>query len=109
MSETAVVEKRREARIAWVALVGHVVLLVFSGIAFATVLAPPAPAWLQTPENPRVAAFMFMFGGQTTVVLGAIAGWLLTGLVVARAMLAIAPANRWATRVARAAGAPASG
>jgi putative membrane protein len=65
---------RTEARLSQLALVGHVVLLVFSGIAFATFLAPPAPAWLQTPANQRVAAFMFMFGGQTTVVLGALAG-----------------------------------
>jgi uncharacterized membrane protein len=63
-----------EQRIAGVALAAHVVLLAFSGIAFATFLAPPAPAWLLTPENQRVAAFMFMFGGQTTVVLGALAG-----------------------------------
>ena len=63
-----------EARLSQLALVGHVVLLVFSGIAFATFLAPPAPAWLQTPANQKVAAFMFMFGGQTTVVLGALAG-----------------------------------
>ena len=74
MSEPAFVEKRSEARIARLALVGHVALLVFSGIAFATFLAPPATAWLQTPANQRVAAFMFVFGGQTTVVLGAIAG-----------------------------------
>ena len=65
-----------EARLSQLALVGHVVLLVFSGIAFATFLAPPAPAWLQTPANQKVAAFMFMFGGQTTVVLGALAGLL---------------------------------
>ena len=63
-------------RLAQLALVGHVVLLVFSGIAFATFLAPPAPAWLQTPANQRVASFMFMFGGQTTVVLGALAALL---------------------------------
>ena len=55
-------------------LVGHAILLVISGIAFATFLAPPAPAWLATPANQRVAAFMFRFGGQTTVVLGALAG-----------------------------------
>ena len=67
---------RTESRVAGFALAGHVVLLVFSGIAFATFLAPPAPAWLQTPTNQRVAAFMFMFGGQTTVVLGALAGLL---------------------------------
>jgi uncharacterized membrane protein len=65
---------RTEARLAQLALVWHVALLVFSGIAFATFLAPPAPVWLQTPANQRVAAFMFMFGGQTTVVLGALAG-----------------------------------
>jgi len=63
-------------RLPQLALVGHVLLLVFSGIAFATFLAPPAPAWLQTPANQKVAAFMFMFGGQTTVVLGALAGLL---------------------------------
>ena len=60
--------------IARVALVGHVLLLVLSGVAFATFLAPPSPAWLTTPANQRVAALMFAFGGQTTVVLGAIAG-----------------------------------
>ncbi|HEU4719977.1 MAG TPA: carotenoid biosynthesis protein, partial [Gemmatimonadaceae bacterium] len=74
MSEPTVAQKGSESRIARLALVGHVLLLVGSGIAFATFLAPPAPAWLQTPANQRVAAFMFVFGGQTTVVLGAIAG-----------------------------------
>jgi putative membrane protein len=66
----------RETRIAGLALAGHLALLVFSGLAFATFLAPPAPAWLLTPANQRIAAFMFVFGGQTTVVLGAIAGLL---------------------------------
>ncbi len=65
---------QREVRVAGGALIGHALLLVLSGIAFATFLAPPAPAWLSTPENQRVATFMFTFGGQTTVVLGAIAG-----------------------------------
>ncbi|MEO5817567.1 MAG: carotenoid biosynthesis protein [Gemmatimonadaceae bacterium] len=65
---------RRDARVAGIALIGHALLLLLSGIAFATFLAPPAPAWLATPANQRVAAFMFTFGGQTTVVLGAIAG-----------------------------------
>jgi uncharacterized membrane protein len=65
---------RTEARLSRLALAGHVALLLFSGVAFATFLAPPAPAWLQTPANQRVAAFMFVFGGQTTVVLGALAG-----------------------------------
>ena len=62
------------ARGATVALAGHALLLVLSGIAFATFLAPPSPAWLTTPANQRVAALMFTFGGQTTVVLGALAG-----------------------------------
>jgi len=65
---------RTEASMSRLALAGHVVLLVVSGIAFATFLAPPTPAWLQTPANQKVAAFMFTFGGQTTVVLGALAG-----------------------------------
>ena len=67
-------ESDGRARVAQVALVGHAALLLFSGIAFATFLAPPFPAWLTTPANQRVASFMFSFGGQTTVVLGAIAG-----------------------------------
>ena len=76
MSDTPGTAVAMESRLARVALVGHVAMLVFSGIAFATFLAPPAPAWLQTPANQRVAAFMFTFGGQTTVVLGALAGML---------------------------------
>ena len=64
---------RSLARPAGAALAGHSLLLILSGIAFATFLAPPAPAWLLTPANQRVAAIMFTFGGQTTVVLGAIA------------------------------------
>jgi putative membrane protein len=63
-----------ESRIARVALLGHALLLVLSGVAFATFLAPPSPAWLATPANQVVVALMFSFGGQTTVVLGAIAG-----------------------------------
>ena len=61
---------------AYTALALHVALLVFSGVAFATFLAPPSPAWLLTPSSQRVAATMFRFGGQTTVVLGAIAALL---------------------------------
>jgi uncharacterized membrane protein len=71
-------EERRHAeeRIARWSLAGHVALLLFSGVALATFLAPPAPAWLLTPANQRVAAFMYTFGGQVTVVLGALAGLL---------------------------------
>ena len=74
MTDSTDSRSRAEARLSRLALAGHVVLLVVSGIAFATFLAPPAPAWLQTPANQRVAAYMFAFGGQTTVVLGALAG-----------------------------------
>jgi putative membrane protein len=67
-------ERDGGARGAGFFLAAHVILLVFSGLAFATFLAPPAPAWLMTPANQRVSAFMFTFGGQTTVVVGALAG-----------------------------------
>lgn len=63
-----------DGRVAAAALVAHSLLLVLSGLAFATFLAPPTPAWLLTPENQHFAALMFKFGGQTTVVLGAVAG-----------------------------------
>jgi len=76
MSDSTDSRTRTDARLSRLALAGHVALLLVSGIAFATFLAPPAPAWLQTPANQRVAAFMFAFGGQTTVVLGALAGML---------------------------------
>jgi putative membrane protein len=64
----------RESRVAYAALAGHAALLLLSGVAFATFLAPPTSAWLQTPANQRIAAFMFTYGGQLAVVLGAIAG-----------------------------------
>lgn len=67
-------EKSASARAASAALAGHGALLLLSGVAFATFLAPPAPAWLLTPANQKVATLMFSFGGQTTVVLGALAG-----------------------------------
>jgi putative membrane protein len=73
IGEPALRVRRAETRGARAALAAHVALLLFSGVAFATFLAPPAPAWLQTPANLRIAALMFTFGGQTTVVLGALA------------------------------------
>ena len=66
----------RLTSLAVMALAAHVALTLFSSLAFATFLAPPLPAWLMTPDNQRVSAFMFRFGGQTTVVLGALAGLL---------------------------------
>ena len=61
-------------RVATIALLVHSVLSAFSAFAFATFLAPPQPAWLMTPLNLKVYAIGISYGGQTTVVLGAIAG-----------------------------------
>lgn len=61
-------------RVAILALIAHGVLSAFSAFAFATFLSPPYPDWLNTPENQRVLVFGMHWGGQTTVVLGAIAG-----------------------------------
>lgn len=62
-------------RIASAALLAHFALSAFSAFAFSTFLAGPPPAWLATPRNQQVLAFGFQYGGQTTVVLGAIAGF----------------------------------
>lgn len=62
-----------EKRAAYLLLLSHAFMLTLSGIAFATFLAPPSPAWLLTPSNQKFAALMFTYGGQTTVVLGALA------------------------------------
>jgi len=64
----------RLLRIARLAFYAHFALSAFSGIAFATFLIPPIPAWMSTPTNIKIMAFSFVWGGQTTVVLGAIAG-----------------------------------
>ncbi len=61
-------------RVATISLLVHAVLSAFSAFAFATFLAPPQPAWLMTPVNLKVYAIGMAFGGQTTVVLGAMAG-----------------------------------
>lgn len=61
-------------RVTIVALIAHAALSAFSAFAFATFLIPPYPDWLQTPTNQRVMALGYTFGGQTTVVLGAVAG-----------------------------------
>lgn len=61
-------------RVASLALLLHGVLSAFSAFAFATFLAPPQPAWLLTPANLKVYAFGISYGGQSTVLLGAIAG-----------------------------------
>jgi len=61
-------------RIAFVCLGIHAVLSAFSAFAFTTFLSPPLPAWLLTPENMKVYAIGYAWGGQTTVVIGALAG-----------------------------------
>jgi len=61
-------------RVARIAFFAHFVLSAFSGIAFATFLVPPLPAWMLSPVNAKIMAFSFTWGGQTTVVLGAVAG-----------------------------------
>jgi putative membrane protein len=63
-------------RLAGLCLLAHAGLTLFSAVGFATFLAPPLPAWLATPENQAIMQFMFKFGGQTTVVLGALAALL---------------------------------
>ena len=62
-------------RIATMALIAHAAFSAFSAFAFATFLIPPYPAWLQTPSNQAVMRIGYTYGGQTTVVLGAIAGF----------------------------------
>ncbi len=66
--------RTRLFRIATIALIGHAALSAFSAFAFSTFLIPPYPAWLMTPTNQAVMRIGYTFGGQTTVVLGAIAG-----------------------------------
>ena len=61
-------------RFAMIALAIHAVLSAFSAFAFATFLAPPFPQWLSQPDSQRALAFGMKWGGQTTVVLGALAG-----------------------------------
>jgi putative membrane protein len=61
-------------RIASFALLGHLAFSAFSAFAFATFLHPPYPAWLQTPQNQKVMAIGYTYGGATTVTLGAVAG-----------------------------------
>lgn len=66
-------------RVATIALIGHVVLTLFSAFAFSTFLVPPYPAFLQTPENQAAMRIGYTYGGQTTVLLGALAGFCFLG------------------------------
>lgn len=60
---------------AYWALVVHAVSQAISSVAFATFLVEPYPAWLNRPEYLGLLNFGLKFGGQITVVLGAIAGY----------------------------------
>jgi putative membrane protein len=62
-------------RIATITLIAHAAFSAFSAFAFSTFLIPPYPAWLQTPSNQAVMRVGYTYGGQTTVVLGAISGF----------------------------------
>jgi putative membrane protein len=55
--------------------VAHAALLIVSGLAFATFLAPPVAVWIGTPANQQIASLMFRYGGQATVLLGALAAF----------------------------------
>ena len=66
---------RRLPRTADFALRAHVALSAFSGLAFATFLVPPVPAFFTTPPNDVIMRVASQFGGQVTVILGAIAGF----------------------------------
>jgi putative membrane protein len=57
------------------ALIAHAAFSAFSAFAFSTFLVPPYPAWLQTETNQVALRMGYTYGGQTTVVLGAIAGF----------------------------------
>lgn len=61
-------------RVATASLVAHAIFSIFSAYAFGTFLIPPYPEWLQTPQNQRVMALGYTYGGATTVTLGAISG-----------------------------------
>jgi putative membrane protein len=61
-------------RIALWSLIAHAGFTAFSAFAFSTFLIPPYPAWLQTPDNQAVMRIGYTYGGQTTVVLGAMSG-----------------------------------
>jgi uncharacterized membrane protein len=79
--------ERRDApllRVATLTFFAHLILSVFSAVAFGTFLLPPLPAFLMTPTNQRIMAFSFTYGGQTTVVLGAVAGFAFLAWAIGR-------------------------
>lgn len=82
----------RLKRITRIAFNTHVALSVGSAVAFATFLVPPIPEFFQRPLNQLIMNYAYQFGGQTTVVLGAIAaiGFLATHVGWQRTLQALA-------------------
>jgi uncharacterized membrane protein len=75
IADDALDARNRLIHIAVLALIAHAVFSAFSAFAFSTFLIPPYPAWLQTETNQAAMRIGYTYGGQTTVVLGAIAGF----------------------------------
>ena len=81
-SDTAHGARNTLLRVAVVALIAHAIFSAFSAFAFSTFLVPPYPAWLQTETNQAAMRVGYTYGGQTTVVLGAIAGFAFLGACI---------------------------
>src|SRR5688572_6471885 len=75
LDDSARTTRTRLLTIATIALIAHAAFSAFSAFAFSTFLVPPYPAWLQTEANQQAMRVGYTYGGQTTVVLGAIAGF----------------------------------
>ena len=63
------------AALAYWALVAHAVSNIISVVAFGTFLVEPYPAWLAQPRYLSTLQFGLSWGGQLTVLIGAIAGF----------------------------------
>lgn len=62
-------------RVATWALVAHAASNIISAVAFGTFLVEPYPAWLSQPRYLGLLQFGLVWGGQLTVLIGAIAGF----------------------------------
>lgn len=80
------------ATIAYWSLVAHAVSNIISVVAFGTFLVEPYPAWLSQPQYLSTLQFGLTWGGQLTVLIGAIAGftWLATRIGVRTTTVAFA-------------------
>jgi uncharacterized membrane protein len=54
----------------------HIGAILFASLAFATILAGPPPAWLQTEPNKTIYEIAWKFSGPSVVVLGFLAALL---------------------------------